>query len=228
MYVTSDKASAQSGTIMVDEEDENENLVDEQEDLSRVLDYYEKKFKAKIGIMPAVVETDEIEMDLIVDMDSDLVLGMRIFQFIPVEEEGEEGEESAKEEPKSAKKAGEKEDEEDEEVDDGLYDVLIYDLTRSENAKVKVPGEPILEVEVGAPECEEGEDDEAKAPQKPAAASKPPAKPAAAAKDEEKFWVHIAVFMKENDDGAELTGATMYYIDKPKTKIAFLPNPDLG
>jgi hypothetical protein len=219
---------------MVDEEDEKEGLVDEQEDLSHVLDYYEKKFKAKIGIMPAVVETDEIEMDLIVDMDSDQVLGMRLFQFLPVENEGDEGKEDRAEASTEAKGAGDKkdkkdkEDEEDEEIDDEIYDVLVYDFTRSEDARVKVPGESILEVEVGAPECEEGDEDEGKAPQKPVAANKPAAVAASAAPEEEKFWVHITVFMQEDAEGAELTGAVLHYIEKPQVKIAFLPNPDLN
>ncbi len=214
---------------MVDEEDEKEGLVDEQEDLSRVLDYYEKKFKAKIGIMPAVVETDEIEMDLIVDMDSDQVLGMRLFQFLPVEGEGDEGEEDGEEASKDASKetkdAG---DEEDEEIDDEIYDVLVYDFTRSDDPKAKVPGESILEVEVGAPECEEDADEEEKAPQKPTAAKKPIKEVASPAPDEEKFWVHIAVFMQEDAEGAELSGAVLHYINKPQVKIAFLPNPDLN
>jgi hypothetical protein len=47
--MTPDPLSASCGSIMVDEENENEGLVDEQEDLSRVLDYYEKKFKENNG-----------------------------------------------------------------------------------------------------------------------------------------------------------------------------------
>ncbi len=216
---------------MVDEEDENEGLVDEHEDLSRVLDYYEKKFKAKIGIMPAVVETDEIEMDLIVDMNTDQVLGMRLFQFLPVEEEGDEDEEGsgkASTEEKGAGDKEEKENEEDEEIDDEIYDVLVYDFTRSEDPIAKVPGESILEVEVGAPGCEEDDETEGKAPQKPTLTNKVTDKGTSAASDEEKFWVHIIVFMQEDAEGAELTGAVLHYIDKPQVKIAFLPNPDLN
>ncbi|MEX2684503.1 MAG: hypothetical protein Q6373_023235 [Candidatus Sigynarchaeota archaeon] len=211
---------------MVDEDDENEGLIDEQEDLSRVLDYYEKKFKEKIGIMPAVVETDNIEMDLIVGMDSDQVIGMRLFQFIPVDEDDEKGNNGTNKEESSKKISKNDETEDDEDLDNDLYDVLVYDFTRSENAKVKIPGEPILEVEVGAPECDAGEDEEERV-SKPKASEKKSSKASKAA-TEEKYWVHIAVFMKEDAEGAELSGAWLHYVEKPQTKIAFLPNPDLS
>jgi len=211
---------------MVDEEDENEGLVDEQEDLSRVLDYYEKKFKEEIGIMPAVVETDDIEMDLIVGIDSDQVIGMRLFQFIPVDEDEGEGNKGSKKDDSRKKAVKGKESGEGEDIDNDLYDVIVYDFTRSENAKAKVPGESILEIEVGAPECDADKNEENRA-QKPKGSHKKPA-PASKAPKEAKYWVHIAVFMKEDEEGAELSGAWLYYVDKPQTKIAFLPNPDLN
>lgn len=205
---------------MVDEENENEGLVDEQEDLSRVLDYYEKKFGEKIAIMPAVVETDDIEMDLIVGMDSDQVIGMRLFQFIPVDEDEHEGKGAGNKAGAQASPS------EDEAMDDDLYDVLVYDFTRSENAKARVPGEPILEVEVGAPECEAGEDDDEGATRPKASQKKQP--PDSKTSKEQKFWVHIAVHVEEDEEGAELSGAWLHYVDKPQAKIAFLPNPDLN
>jgi hypothetical protein len=243
---------------MVKDDKKNEGLVDEQEDLSRVLDYYEKRFKESIGIMPAVVETEEMEMDLIVGMDSDQVLGMRLFQFGPAQddEDGEDGGEEKGDEtaakhpaidikaktkdPAIKTKAGDDEDEDEddgEEIDDEVLDVLVYDFTRAEASKAKLKGESILEVEVGAPECEDNDEAEEPVKQsKPAAAKPAPPKPAAAkpgpakpeGEHEEKYWVHIAVYMEEDSEGAELTGAMLHYIDKPKVKIPFLPNPDLN
>ncbi len=213
---------------MVDEEDENEGLVDEHEDLSRVLDYYEKKFKEKVGIMPAVVETDEIEMDLIVGMDSDQVLGIRLIQFIPVDGEADGG----KLDPGKADSAGKSaSDRKDDAFEDDICDMIIYDLTRSEDAKAKVSGKVSLEVEIAAPRCEEDEDHDDHddmIPQKPGPVSKTRAVNAEKASDEKKFWVHIVVLTDEDAEGEELKGAVLHYINKPQVKFAFLPNPDLN
>ncbi|NMC05482.1 MAG: hypothetical protein GYA24_09730 [Candidatus Lokiarchaeota archaeon] len=227
---------------LVDEGDEDDGLVDEHEDLSRVLDYYEKKFKVKIGIMPAVYESDDIELDFIVDMDTEDVLGIRILQFLPVEEDEEEAEESEDTSDAKGKKGdAEKSDEVEEgEDDDQLCEVLILDLTRSSDPKVKITGkifldeditlgEPILDVEA----VEKGDDGDTagdgSTPRQFAGAPTTTAEPGSAAgtRDEKEGRVHISIYVKENKDSIELTGATLSSADKPGKKITYLPNPDL-
>jgi len=182
--LTEGKTPPKSATIMV--KDDKDNIVDELEDSRRVYDYYEKTFKEKIAIMPAVVDTDEIEIDLIIGEDSFRVLGMRCFQFFQVDDNGEvteesDGDDEAKEESAGDSKEAVKEGKDnaaegdaaggkstddqvseddaskDETIEDEVYDMIVTDLSRSEAGQVK--GKQMLKVQIAKPKSID--DDEA-------------------------------------------------------------------
>jgi hypothetical protein len=231
--MTDDQASAQSGTIMVDEEDGNDPLFEEDKDMQNVLAYYEKRFKEDIGIMLGVVEHEDIEVDLIVGTDSNQVLGMRVLQSVPAEDiDASENDvpaaNDAEQVPASDGESSSEDEGEDDEVDDDneLIDVIIYDLTRVDDPKAKVKGEPALKFLVGAPIYEDDSDDE----EKPAEKQEPKKAPTGGdeAVEKEKYWLEISLYWKiDEDECADYTGAILHYINKPQTKIVFLPNPDL-
>jgi len=191
-------------------EDDDEGLWDEHEDLTRVLNYYEEKFGVSVGIMPAVVDTDEIEMDLILDINSVKILGIRMFQFVPVEED-EESEEEVSED-----QAGEK----DEDVEEDALDVYVTDLTKAGTEPVE--GNVLLIAEVHSPvPCDENGDEET---------SKDESKEIEedAGNAEKKDWVNISIYCTDPEAGIlEFTGGVLFYVDDPDTKITFLSNEEL-
>ncbi|HME53317.1 MAG TPA: hypothetical protein VKM55_13930 [Candidatus Lokiarchaeia archaeon] len=203
---------------MVDEDeneldDDDEGLIDEHEDLTRVLNYYEEKYGESVGIMPAVVDTKEIEMDLIIGINSDKVLGIRMFQFFPVDED-EEAEES--DEEASEVKPGD----EDEDVEEEAFDVYITDLTKAGNERVEGKVMFTAEVPAPVPYDENGEDEEGKEDTKEAKEE--------TGEKEEKYWINVSVYYVDSEDGIpEFTGAVLFYIDDPDTKITFLHNEEL-
>lgn len=203
---------------MVDDEeneldDDDEGLVDEHEDLTRVLNYYEERFGESVGIMPAVVDTEEIEMDLIIGISSDEVLGIRMFQFFPVEEDEESTE--SDEEVAEAETS-----DEDDDVEEEAFDVYVTDITKADNERVK--GKVMFTAEVPAPVvCDENGDDKTSQEETKEIEEDTGEK-------EEKYWVNISVYYTDSEDGIpEFTGAVLFYIDNPGTKITFLHNEEL-
>ncbi len=173
---------------------------DENEDWKIIEPYYERIFKEKVTILPGMVSMDEFEIDLIVGVKSDKVRGIRLFEFFPTDEEDVD-------EP--SKKSKDDQGGGDEEGENDIYDVIVYDLVATPGAKVP-PGQAILEVHVAGPECcEEMEHVDVN-------------------EDEKKYWVSITLYEEENDDTADITGATLYYLDDPsKKQTVFVEDEDL-
>jgi hypothetical protein len=202
-----------------EEEGYDGGLVDEHEDLTRVLSYYEEKSGQKVGIMPAVVDTDDIEMDLIVGIDSDEVLGIRMFQFFEVDKDEELEEDAAEtgDEPET-----EEEGDENEEIGNEEFDVLITDLSKGGTEPVK--GKLMFTAEVPAPTICDDNGDEDEASKEEAAEEED-----GTTEKDIKYWINVSVYYVESeDDGVpEFTGAVLFYVDAPDKKISFLPNAEL-
>ena len=159
---------------------------EEREALDNLFKYFESKFKEEVGIMAGVVEEEEFELDLIVGMDSDLVRGIRLLQFLPSED-------------------GEAVNEDGED----LYDVIVYDFVASE-ASTAPDGDVLFEVKIAAPGCHDKDGE-------------------ACCDDgggDDSFWIKVTVFVKEDEEGAELTGILMTYLASGET-IRFVEDPSL-
>lgn len=171
---------------------------EEKEDLDKLYKYFEDKFGEEVGIMAAVVETEEFEMDLIVGMDSDLVRGIRLLQFFPSEDEDAAT-------PDDVGSGGEGEEGDEDEEEEDLYDVMVYDFVATD-AKPPVEGETFFEVKIADRGCCDDDEDDETAPVEDDA-------------EPESFWVAIKVLMKEDDEGAELTGIELTYVDSGEVVV---------
>jgi hypothetical protein len=194
-------------------------IADEDRELAAVLGYYENKFQTKVGIMFSVIDDEDVELDLIVDPENKHVLGMRLYKIFPAdEEEGEEGKPSENEDTPDddEEPAGEdKEDDEDDEDEEEIVEVILYDLVLTEGAEIA--GDPWIKASVKASECECEDDEE-----------NPEVEETEHEEDEGKDWIDITVFVKEDDEGAEVSGATVEYVEEPDRKDTFVEDAELN
>jgi len=49
----------------------------------KFFDFYKKKFKEEVGLVPSVFENDDFEIDLAVGEDTGKIHGIRVMQIVP-------------------------------------------------------------------------------------------------------------------------------------------------
>jgi hypothetical protein len=194
-------------------------IADEDRELAAVLGYYENKFQTKVSIMFSVIDDEDVELDLIVDTDTKHVLGMRLYKIFPAneddDEEGEPSEEGEKPEEDEEPAGEEKEGDEDDEDEDEIVEVILYDLVLTEGAEIV--GDPWIKASVKESECECEDDEE-----------NPEAEAEEHEEDEGKDWIDIIVFVKEDEEGAEVSAATVEYVEEPDRKDTFVEDAELN
>ncbi len=115
------------------------NLDKEKEFWDKYFGFFQEKFDEKLGIAPAVHESDDYEVDFTIGQESNNILGIRVYQFVPVpaedvpdevaekmkakQEESEQSSETDKEKTKSEKSKD-------------MYQVYLFDLVREESTDI--------------------------------------------------------------------------------------------
>ena len=189
---------------------------EEKAEWDKLFAVYEKIFGENIGIMPAIYESDEIEIDLMVGEDSDDVRGMKVLQAVPAAEDDEEEEEDEEIDELET-------DEEDETEDDSeIVEILEYDFLAKPGAtETDLKGKPYLQLTYGKPQ-----EDEAK--EKTEANEE---KDKEGDEDEREAWFTLTLYAQKNLDNPdfppELTGGVMINGDEPTDKTIFMDHPDL-
>ncbi len=177
---------------------------DDGNDLKKIFDFFEKKYKESVGIMFGVVETDEIEMDIVRGEESSQVLGIRIYQFLGNDQDDEKGPGG---EPVDA--GSDDDDDADEEGEECEEEqALVYDFIAA-NSKAKLAGTPWMKIEVSEPSC--NDDDEE-------ATEKGP---------EETPWVRIVIHARDGKERKEITGLELTYISS-STSVTFVETDEVG
>ncbi len=123
---------------------------EEKEEYIKYFDFYKKKFKEEVGLVPSVFENDDFEIDLAVGEDSGKIHGIRVMQIVPYEEEeGKEGDE-------------EEEDDETGEEEEDEYEMICYDFVRTEAPLSELEGKPYFDLTFNSKkkEDEKEEDDD--------------------------------------------------------------------
>ena len=129
---------------------------DEKAEWIKFFDFYQKKFKEEVSLVPSVFENDDFEVDLVVGEDSGKIYGIRVMQIIPYE--GKEDDEE------------EEEDEEDEEEEE--YEMICYDFVKTTSPLSVLEGKPYFDLNFKSKKKEkkekkkEEEDDNIDLPQK--------------------------------------------------------------
>ena len=173
---------------------------EEKEEWNKFFDFYQKKFKEEVGLVPSVFENDDFEIDLAVGEDTGKIHGIRVMQIVPYE--GEEGEESDEEEEEEDE-AGDEDEEEGEE-----YEMICYDFVRTEATLSELEGKPYFDLTFNSKkkedEKEEEDDDDIKLPLK------------------------IQIYSKNENDKVIITGAVMINSDDPEDITVMMETTELG
>ncbi|MHA1675431.1 MAG: hypothetical protein ACTSYI_17605 [Promethearchaeota archaeon] len=229
---------------------------EERKEFEIFFDFYQKKFKEEVGLLPGVYEDDDFEIDLVMGQDSEEFLGARIMQYVPVDESTlEEGDrideidelDDLKEdkeegsENKTEEKDGDvydEDEEDDDEYDDDEYDdddedelmeMILYDFVKSSEEKPTIEGQPYFQIVLNAPA---ENDDEEEGSEKEEADSESDKD---AEKEPELKLLIYAQPIDESYEGdfqdlpgekVELTGAVMIEGNDVSTKVVFLADPD--
>ena len=106
---------------------------DEKEEWNKFFDYYQKKYKEEVGLVPSVFENDDFEVDLVVGEDSGKIHGIRVMQIILYE--GEEGDNDEEEE-----------EEEDDDDEGEEYETICYDFAKTKSPLSELEGKPYFDL----------------------------------------------------------------------------------
>ena len=176
---------------------------DEKAEYIKFFDFYKKKFKEEVGLVPSVFENDDFEIDLAVGEDTGKIHGIRVMQIVPYE--GEEGEEGDEEEGDD--EAGD-EDEKEGEEDEGEEDEMIcYDFVRTEAPLSELEGKPYFDLTFNSKKKEDkNEDDD----------------------DDIKLPLKIQIYSKNENDKVIITGAVMINSDDPEDFTVLMETTELG
>ncbi|MHA1521889.1 MAG: hypothetical protein ACTSVZ_09085 [Promethearchaeota archaeon] len=219
---------------------------EERREFEIFFNYFEKKFKEEIGLLPGIYEDDDFEIDMVMGQDSEEFYGVRIMQYVPVDESTlEEGdrldeideiadlEEDKKDE--GGKDDGD-EDEDDEEYDededdeDELMEMILYDFVKTSEENPSIDGQPYFQIVLNAPgddeeeEGEEGKNTDSEVKTEPKTEPKPELKLLIYAQPLEEPYE--GDFQDLPGEKVELTGAVMIKGNDPSTKVVFLADPD--
>jgi len=113
---------------------------DEKAEWNKFFDFYKKKFKEEVGLVPSVFENDDFEIDLAVGEDTGKIHGIRVMHIVPYKEkEGEEGEEDA-----------DNDDEEESEEGEEEYEMICYDFVKTKSSLSELEGKPYFDLTFGS------------------------------------------------------------------------------
>lgn len=172
---------------------------DEKAEWNKFFDFYKKKFKEEVGLVPSVFENDDFEIDLAVGEDSGKIHGIRVMHIVPHEEEESDDEE---EEDEDEEKEGDDEDEEEE------YEMICYDFVKTKSPLSELEGKPYFDLNFGS--------------------KKKKKKKKKKEEDDIDLPLKIQIYSKELNDKVIITGAVMINSDDPEDFTVLLENAELG
>ncbi|QEE14244.1 hypothetical protein DSAG12_00055 [Promethearchaeum syntrophicum] len=172
---------------------------EEKAEYLKFFDFYKKKFKEEVGLVPSVFENDDFEVDLVVGEDSGKIYGTRVMQIIPYERE--EGDEDADEGKVDV-------DEEEAEEEEEEIEMICYDFARTESPLTALEGEPYFDLNF-----------------KPKKKGKKKKKKT---DDDISLPLKIQIYSRNEKDKVILTGAVMINSEDPEDITVLLENEELG
>ncbi len=226
---------------------------EERKEFEIFFNFYSKKFKEEVGLLPGVYEDDDFEIDLVMGQDSEEFLGARIMQYVPVDEstleEGDRIEEIDElddlvedkdegSEDKDEDKVDGDDDKDDDDEDEGEYDdddddedelmeMILYDFVKSSEEKPTIEGQPYFQIVLNSPaedEDEGSEKEEADSESDKNAEKEPELKLLIYAQPIDETYE--GDFQDLLGEKVELTGAVMIEGNDVSTKVVFLADPN--
>ena len=172
---------------------------DEKAEWNKFFDFYQKKFKEEVGLVPSVFENDDFEIDLAVGEDSGKIHGIRVMNIVPYE--GGEDDEDEKDE--------DDEDEKDEDDDDEEeYEMICYDFVKTKAPISELEGKPYFDLNFKS--------------------KKKKKKGKKKEEDDIDLPLKIQIYSKNENEKVIITGAVMINSDNPEDFTVLMENTELG